>query len=88
MTQRPGSQVTVDDMAQRVQPARRRLETTRPSVERIAVRTGMGTAATLRLSTSAAPHGGGPPESRRRWFRARGEAGGVRPAGVPAAPGQ
>ncbi|MGK5447852.1 helix-turn-helix domain-containing protein [Streptomyces radiopugnans] len=73
-------------MAQRVQPARRRLETTRLSVEQIAVRTGMGTAATLRRHFGRTV--GVPPEPYRRWFRARGEAGGAGPAGVPVAPRQ
>ncbi|MFP8885409.1 GlxA family transcriptional regulator [Streptomyces mangrovi] len=73
-------------LAQRVQLAQRLLETTRLSVEQIAVRTGMGTAATLRRHFGRMV--GVPPESYRRWFRTRGEGGGVRPVGVPVAPRQ
>ncbi|MFH0245753.1 GlxA family transcriptional regulator [Streptomyces sp. HK10] len=56
-------------LAQRVQLAQRLLETTRLSVEQIAVQTGMGTAATLRRHFGRTV--GVPPESYRRWFRTR-----------------
>lgn len=73
-------------LAQRVQLAQRLLETTRLSVEQIAAQTGMGTAATLRRHFGRTV--GVPPDSYRRWFRTRGEGGGVRLVGAPNTPGQ
>ena len=57
-------------LAQRVQLAQRLLETTQLSIEQIAAQTGMGTAATLRRHFGRTV--GVPPDSYRRWFRARG----------------
>uniref|UniRef100_UPI003F494A56 GlxA family transcriptional regulator n=1 Tax=Streptomyces chartreusis TaxID=1969 RepID=UPI003F494A56 len=57
-------------LAQRVQLAQRLLETTQLSIEQIATQTGMGTAATLRRHFGRTV--GVPPDSYRRWFRARG----------------